>query len=95
MIETAQPSNRKPWPDYGAFWRWHFYAGLFCIPFIIVLASSGSIYLFKPQVESSIDRQYDNLAIKDRPASMPTRWHHPRGHSRFDTEHLRGAGGCR
>ena len=69
MIETAQPSNRKPWPDYRAVWRWHFYAGLFCIPFIIVLASSGSIYLFKPQVESWIDRHYDNLAIKDRPAS--------------------------
>ena len=69
MIETEQPSDRKPWPDYRAVWRWHFYAGLFCIPFIIVLASSGSIYLFKPQIESWIDRHYDNLAIKDRPAS--------------------------
>ena len=69
MIETEQPDCCKPWPDYRAVWRWHFYAGLFCIPFIIVLASSGSIYLFKPQIESWIDRHYDNLAIKDRPAS--------------------------
>ncbi|MGA8347498.1 MAG: PepSY domain-containing protein [Isosphaeraceae bacterium] len=69
MIETEQPTARKPWPDYRAVWRWHFYAGLFCIPFIIVMASSGSIYLFKPQIESWIDRHYDNLAIKDRPAS--------------------------
>ena len=69
MIETEQPTGRRPWPDYRAVWRWHFYAGLFCIPFIVVLASSGSIYLFKPQIEAWIDRDYDDLAIKDRPAS--------------------------
>jgi uncharacterized iron-regulated membrane protein len=69
MIEIEQPAGRKPWPDYRAVWRWHFYAGLFCIPFILILASSGSIYLFKPQIEAWIDRHYDDLAIKDRPAS--------------------------
>jgi uncharacterized iron-regulated membrane protein len=51
----------KPWPDYRAVWRWHFYAGLFCIPFVIVLSISGAIYLFKPQIESWIDRPFDNL----------------------------------
>ena len=40
-------------------WQWHFYAGLFCIPFLIVLATSGSMYLFKTQVEARIDRPYD------------------------------------
>jgi uncharacterized iron-regulated membrane protein len=69
MIETEQSTASKPWPDYRAVWRWHFYAGLFCIPFVIVMASSGSIYLFKPQIESWIDGNYDNLAIKDHPAS--------------------------
>jgi uncharacterized iron-regulated membrane protein len=69
MTEMDEPTRRRPWPDYRAVWRWHFYAGLFCIPFIIVLACSGSIYLFKPQIESWIDRDYDNLTIKDRPAS--------------------------
>ncbi len=72
MIEAEQSTDRKPWPDYRAVWRWHFYAGLFCIPFVIVLASSGSIYLFKPQIESWIDRNYDNLAIKKHPASAAT-----------------------
>jgi uncharacterized iron-regulated membrane protein len=69
VIETERPTARQPWPDYRAVWRWHFYAGLFCIPFVVVLASSGSIYLFKPQVESWIDRHCDNLAITGRPAS--------------------------
>ena len=69
MIETEHSTARKPWPDYRAVWRWHFYAGMFCIPFIIVLASSGSIYLFKPQIESWIDHHFDTLVIKGRPAS--------------------------
>jgi len=58
----------KSWPDYRAFWRWHFYAGLFCIPFVLVLASSGSIYLFKTEIESLIDRPYDHLTLTGPPA---------------------------
>jgi uncharacterized iron-regulated membrane protein len=52
---------RRSWPDYNAVWRWHFYAGLFCIPFVIVLALTGSVYLFKPQIERWLDRPYDQL----------------------------------
>ncbi len=36
---------------YRTIWRWHFYAGLFVIPFILLLALTGAFYLFKPQVE--------------------------------------------
>jgi uncharacterized iron-regulated membrane protein len=43
-------------------WRWHFYAGLFCIPFVISLAITGSIYLFRPQVEAWLDAPYRGLA---------------------------------
>jgi uncharacterized iron-regulated membrane protein len=69
MIETEQPNARRSWPDYRAVWRWHFYAGLFCVPFVTVLALSGSIYLFKPRIESWIDRHQDNLAIEGHPAT--------------------------
>ncbi len=44
-------------------WRWHFYAGLFCIPFILTLAISGSIYLFKPQIDVWTDRAVNNLDV--------------------------------
>ena len=50
-------------------------------PVCHVLAISGSIYLFKPQIESWIDRDFDNLAIKDHPATPPTRSARPRGDS--------------
>jgi uncharacterized iron-regulated membrane protein len=43
---------------YRILWRWHFYAGLFCIPFIIILSISGSIYLFKPQIENLREAGY-------------------------------------
>lgn len=69
MTETASNSGRS-WPDYRAVWRWHFYAGLFTIPFVIVLSITGSIYLFKSQIEAWNDRAYDNLEIKERPATV-------------------------
>jgi uncharacterized iron-regulated membrane protein len=61
-MSQAVPQKRKPWPDFQAVWRWHFYAGLFCIPFILWLAVTGSIYLFKPQIEAALDRPYAHLA---------------------------------
>jgi uncharacterized iron-regulated membrane protein len=48
---------------YRVVWRWHFYAGLFVIPFIIVLALSGMTYLFKPQVERWEERAYQGLGV--------------------------------
>lgn len=47
---------------YNAVWRWHFYAGLFCVPFVLWLAVTGSIYAWRPQIEAWLDRPYDSLA---------------------------------
>jgi uncharacterized iron-regulated membrane protein len=55
--------------DYRMFWRWHFYAGLVCLPFIIILSITGPIYLFKPQIEALIDARYDHLAFSGAPQS--------------------------
>lgn len=46
---------------YHAFWRWHFYAALFVAPFLLVFAITGSIYLFKPQIESWLYRDFMNV----------------------------------
>ncbi|MGE6631873.1 PepSY-associated TM helix domain-containing protein [Bacillus sp. NPDC077027] len=44
---------------YQIAWRWHFYAGLFFMPLLVLLAITGAIYLFKPQIEQSMyDKQY-------------------------------------
>ena len=47
---------------YRTIWRWHFYAGVLCIPFVLWLSVTGAIYLFKPQIEAWIDRPYAGLA---------------------------------
>lgn len=57
---TTVPRGRPAF-DRRSVWRWHFYAGLFCIPFVIVLSVSGSIYLFKAEIESWLERSYDRL----------------------------------
>jgi uncharacterized iron-regulated membrane protein len=46
---------------YPTIWRWHFYAGLFVLPFILILSITGSIYLFKPQIEQWEEQSYNGL----------------------------------
>lgn len=48
---------------YRTIWRWHFYAGLFVIPLVVVLAVTGAIYLFKPQVERWEERAWQGLPM--------------------------------
>ena len=55
--------NNRSMSIYRALWRWHFYAGLFCIPFVLTLSISGAIYLFKPQLDALANRPYQNLAV--------------------------------
>lgn len=62
-VASLERPARQGWLDYRTIWRWHFYAGLFCVPFIIILSITGMLYLFKPQVEAWIDRPYDRLAL--------------------------------
>ena len=43
-------------------WRWHFFAGLMVIPFAVILAVTGSIYLFKPQFEAAVEARINAQA---------------------------------
>lgn len=43
---------------YKTVWRWHFYAGIMFIPFLLILAVTGAIYIFKPQIEQNLYRSY-------------------------------------
>lgn len=41
---------------YRTIWRWHFYAGLFVIPLVIVLSITGIIYLFQKEIDGILYR---------------------------------------
>jgi uncharacterized iron-regulated membrane protein len=53
-------------PLYRTIWRWHFYAGLFVIPFILLLSVTGAAYLFKPQLDRWQERDWRGLPVAER-----------------------------
>jgi uncharacterized iron-regulated membrane protein len=62
-ISVAGELEKSRGLDYRTVWRWHFYAGLFCIPFVLWLSVTGTIFLFHPQIQHWLDRPYDHLSI--------------------------------
>ena len=56
--------------DHRTVWRWHFYAGLFCIPFVLWLAITGTIFLFHPQIQQWLDRPFDHLSTSGPEATV-------------------------
>lgn len=46
---------------YRTIWRWHFYAGLFVVPMVLILSLTGAAFLFKPQVERWEERAWQGL----------------------------------
>ncbi|HTR08585.1 MAG TPA: PepSY domain-containing protein [Paraburkholderia sp.] len=50
-LRQAASTARQTGNGYRTLWRWHFYAGLFVMPFLVVLAITGTIYCFQPQIE--------------------------------------------
>jgi len=58
---TATPAP----PDgilYRTVWRWHFYAGLIVLPFLLWLAITGGLYLYKPEIEGLVYRPWSTVA---------------------------------
>ncbi len=53
---------------YRAVWRWHFIAGLLVLPFVIILAVTGGIYLFKDEINNAAYRDLRNVAPTVGPA---------------------------
>ncbi len=61
MTSAIHTNNGKAL--YRTIWRWHFYAGIFCIPFVLFLALTGAIYLFKPWYENWQEAPYKQLQV--------------------------------
>lgn len=52
-------SNKQPQQTsrhfYHSVWRWHFYAGLFVVPFLLILSITGLAMLFQPLLEPHLE----------------------------------------
>jgi uncharacterized iron-regulated membrane protein len=57
---------------YRRIWRWHFFAGVLCVPFILSLAITGALYLFHAQID---DLVYGKALLRQSsgPALPPAR----------------------
>lgn len=65
---SARESSRATL--YRRIWRWHFYAGVCVLPFVALLALSGSVFLFKPQIDRWEERPFRGLPAS--PAALPS-----------------------
>ncbi|GGO88225.1 hypothetical protein GCM10011584_14690 [Nocardioides phosphati] len=69
-VDDSPPTPaRRPRPPAGlfrAFWRWHLYASFLVVPVLLVLASTGLVYLLRFQIEPVL---HHDLMKVDVPAS--------------------------
>ncbi|SFK58211.1 PepSY-associated TM helix domain-containing protein [Methylocapsa palsarum] len=68
-LDGPRPAD-NPGAAYRMIWRWHFYAGLFCLPFVAILCVTGAIYLFQPHIDAWFDRGFDHLALSEAPRPL-------------------------
>jgi uncharacterized iron-regulated membrane protein len=74
MIQAPSKPVRNGLSDaYRAVWRWHFYAGLFVMPVLMLMALTGAMYLFKPEIEDAVYRDMAVVQPAARTVS-PDRW---------------------
>lgn len=50
---------------YRAVWRWHFYAGLLVLPFMITLAVTGALYLFRDELDAILHADLKRVEIRE------------------------------
>lgn len=70
-LPAAEPRSASL---YRAVWRWHFYAGLLVLPFMILLAVTGGLYLFHQELDGLIHRDLKRVGIRQTPYEAPSRW---------------------
>ncbi|MEM9971939.1 MAG: PepSY domain-containing protein, partial [Pseudomonadota bacterium] len=69
MTDLPMEEARRQRTTGGAFyrlvWKWHFLASLYVLPFMAMLAVTGGIYLYKPQIEEWIYADRLNVTVGD------------------------------
>lgn len=66
MTTTSPQTKRKASLDlYRAVWRWHFYAGLLILPFLIILSITGALYLFNDELDALIHADLKRVAVQE------------------------------
>ncbi|MEM9344454.1 MAG: PepSY domain-containing protein [Pseudomonadota bacterium] len=62
-MEEAPRQRTTGGAFYRLVWKWHFLASLYVLPFMAMLAITGGIYLYKPQIEEWLYADRLNVAV--------------------------------
>ncbi|TPI64296.1 PepSY domain-containing protein [Mesorhizobium sp. B3-1-3] len=63
---ATQPDVAVSTRLYRAIWRWHFYAGLYVIPFLLVLACTGLIMVYGNSIETFLGAKHYVAPVGER-----------------------------
>ncbi len=66
-----QPPRRRGGGLFRAAWRWHFFAAFVVVPVLLVLATTGLIYLFRFQIEPLLHADLMRVEQKQNTIAQP------------------------
>ena len=74
VAENAEtpPDQRAASLLYRRVWRWHFYAGLVCLPFLSLMAVTGGLYLFRNEIEDVVYRDLQKVEVREGAQLAPS-----------------------
>jgi len=58
---------------YRMVWRWHFIAGLLVLPVLVMMAITGGLYLFKPELDHLAYRRLEDVPVRAAPYAPASR----------------------
>jgi uncharacterized iron-regulated membrane protein len=70
---TSQSPDQPLSGAFRAVWRWHFYASLLVLPFLMLMALTGALYLFADEIDGAVYRDLSRVEVRTATAS-PDRW---------------------
>lgn len=72
-MNATSASSDAPSSLYRAVWRWHFYAGLMVLPFMVLLAITGGLYLFHDEIDGLVHSDLKRVIARDTAPLPPGR----------------------
>lgn len=73
MTDSSDPVSPRRGGLYAALWRLHFFAGLMVLPVLLLMAATGGLYLFKPEIDGLLYGRLNQAPVSAARLS-PSTW---------------------
>lgn len=65
-MNLDQSARQRPPTPYRRVWRWHFFAGLFVAPLLLMLALTGGLYLFDAEIDDWWHQAHNRVTVAEQ-----------------------------